>query len=592
MEEDQQSPISSPNPVPNPSPQIPKSHNNIPKFVFILFILLLLLASIIFAYFQLSEKKAITLPQKTIWDDFSSTNIGIPLVNNKNGKIYIYNYTKKKMNQSEIQEVRASRLDSVIPSFDMYYSAVIDEKSQEIFLISHESNKTKRIDTNEKVYKINGWSKNSKYLIYSVELPLGPDNQDYLFPKVKYFAFDITSGKTQELPDINRIIEFTPTGIFYERENNYYLFDIQNVSENTLHFDPLSDVHSLGFGYQLDISIDGNKWVYAAGETGNSGGFEYSHVRYSDFPTGESEIIYSSKNWGDNSWPRISPDGNYISLELNGLSIYDTNSKTTSQISTTNRSKWWVDSKNIVMIKDTRDEQFHEFFILNVDTKEEVKINSLLPKSAYEIVNTSPFPQQPEKRLFDLSDYKEFINIPHELTDEFNSSLVGLTCQNIKISDTQPPEYSYTSTYSDGSAYRNHSFTDNEIIAMIEYTSGLNLHEQRDKQFSPDSLACKLEDGRAIVTRSYFESEHYVLHLFLFTDTESDPYHIGPINHGGIQIYSGCSVMQVSRNDEYYFYCGMGDGGYSEFEIQKIVKDKEKEILMKCENSEGSTKCE
>jgi len=559
------------------------------KAIIIACIALLIVATGISGFFLLKKNNS-----KPISSTQKRGDIGFTVVNEKNGSIYVYNITKSKMSQNPIKGVSVGKYGGaaglgsteIYQSPDMTMSALIDSTTHNLFILDHMTLTTKQATTTEDVDYITGWTKNNKYVLYYRGAP-DPVSGEQTNTTWGFYLLDVEKMQSKKLETVTSAEALSNDKILTSNNGTFALYDIATGATDSL---PFKKDYSPGFFHQIDLSPDALHWTFTRAQTdykGNSAG--KAEIYYAEIGKDTGTLI-AQGTFAEVQFPLISPNDDKIvyrsGINGNPDTIVATDIKTGSEIARTSGNKpTWITNDNILILTYKDQEEFHDYKIWN-STKEEFirEITALLPESAHEIVDTSEFPGEYEKRRFDIKkSIEKYITPPEEFQESYDENLIGMKCNT--FSNYEKRGWEYTAKYSDGSEHSKYFLKNANIISAIEKTNNLASYGEEQKA-SANATACMLEDGKIYVERSANYDTYSQPHAFIWSnDTLA---HVAKLVYSGTPIYSGCSIVQITKSGEYYYRCGAGDGGYSAMEIQKVTPDSPPHALLSCEFSAGT----
>ncbi len=338
--------------------------------------------------------------QKT-WVKPISNSQGFAFIDQKNRKFYIYQFKNSQLSSVEEEplwgsETAGTGTDSPLVSPDMLYTALIDKKTSQLWLMSNDTLLKKAI-TSDAISRITAWSPNSKKIIYYAGADTVEDRKngeliDYSKPEIfskhklgGFYMFNIDTGETiglyplkaiEQFVDNDRLISFINWGDVQNPVKSIF-FDTNTFTATYNDIKPSRS--SIG---QYTFRDNGKYWAFS----------------YSKDPTNDMSIVYApfpeevgttidAGAWAEMQWPLFSPDGNsLIYIKRDGffepgypkyvVHKYDLNTKSNTTYDEGFRT-WWVDNNNI-MVEGYEDalKNTVRYYTLNLQTKAVKKIFS------------------------------------------------------------------------------------------------------------------------------------------------------------------------------------------------------------------------
>lgn len=520
------------------------------------------------------------------------SDVGFLFSNNKDGRSYIYNFGKDKVIPLEDPTLTAgngsgsvcSGSDLPTTSPDGKKTALLDTKSRNLYIISNSDGTAEKItDTGNITYIASpGWTADSTKIIYFIQPPF--DFEDPNPESGRFLMYDLKTKKTKELTGLSCIEEISTNKILAKEGSQYYWYDIETGKNDKGNF--LVSYENNGFHHQVDLNSDATKWAFTKSYTES----DTSEITYADIGKLDGQTL-AQGTFAQYQRPQLSPNNSKIAFSTEGgFRIFDLKKKRFVNPPNVGGFPTWIDNNNILISGYRGDEQFNTYYIWNIPTNKVKEINPLIPKDAYETVNTDIFPQAFESRTTDINSiFQDATSIPYELTDEYNNNLLGITCQTFTDPlDTALP-ITYASKYSNLTDYRTHEVKDADILTVIEKSRDLSTFNPKDKDVSDSVKICKLEDGRLYLERAYNELTNWAPHAFMFSTPQSEPIYRGEASFN--ELYGGCGILQIDKNNTLYFSCSAGDGGWSSHAVKKITSTGATETILACSSNVGKIEC-
>ncbi len=314
-------------------------------------------------------------------------------------QFFIYSFSTKelhKVNQSLVSGGYASGIGTGGPkaSPDLLYTAFIDQKTKNLWLLSNETLETKQVTQNGFVAYVSGWSPSSTKIIYQIPADsitartrgMGgyQPTKEVFNPNLDsgFFVFDINSGKTKKLYPVEHFETFIDNDRILVRttdqESNDRLI-VFNI--NTFEADYGFVKEKFGYGAdQFSFSKNGEKWAYTLSRNPTTD----ANIIYADFPDKEGEQI-DSGDWAETQFPLISPDGTKLAFSRRdgyaepGLPnyavwVYNTSNKEKTKYNVEGWADTWVDENTLVVKASNASKKENYLYLLNLESGESTKI--------------------------------------------------------------------------------------------------------------------------------------------------------------------------------------------------------------------------
>lgn len=350
------------------------------------------------------ERPAIPFPTRVTtsidnWQKPQSNQKGFPIGYLRDRPLTIYNITEDKIVTASLSASNigfASGIGSSSPEHtpNFLYTAFIDTKTYDLFLLSHETMKPKQISPKDMIVEyISGWSPDSKKLVYvsgqnSFPAIGGSSNEKRVAAKPdqdggEFYLFDIDTGISTKLPieDYALYGFIDSTHLLLKNKDPNTGSDGDKLiifNTNTFELDT-SIQESFGFGAnQFDFSRDGKKWTYTISRNPTTD----ANIILADFPSREGLQIDNGQ-WADVQMPKLSPNATKVAYQKREGYIRDGVPKEAVWIyNTTTKEKarfadgWpylWIDDNTLVTYIPREQDQTG-LYILDLQTRTTKKI--------------------------------------------------------------------------------------------------------------------------------------------------------------------------------------------------------------------------
>ncbi|MBI4091221.1 hypothetical protein HY419_00550 [candidate division WWE3 bacterium] len=271
---------------------------------------------------------------------------------------------------------------------NLLYTAVIDDQTHNLWIVSNETKELKQITQTGDVSYLSGWSKDSKKIVYRVDeesiTSLTQGYGGYQETKVQfkpnrdagYFAFDIDSGVTTKLYPLDYFETFIDSKNILTKPIDQYSSDRLVIFDtNTFEADYGFVPEKFGFGAgQFSFSDDGTKWVYTLSRNPTTD----ANIIYAPFPQKEGETIDSGA-WADVQFPNISHNGTKVAYSKKdgpayAVWVYNTADKSKKKYDVEGWAVAWVDENTIVVKSSNASKSGNSLYSVDLTTGTVTKI--------------------------------------------------------------------------------------------------------------------------------------------------------------------------------------------------------------------------
>lgn len=344
-----------------------------------------------------------TSTTETAWKELASAQKGFPVRNTDSGEkdnvVKFYSLATKKVVTLKNAKLgygggaAGQGTSDPLASPNLLYTAYIGD-DQNLWLVSHETQKTKQLTSDGFVSYINDWSPDSKKIVYYVEpdtiakrnnIPHGySEKLDFKLQKSKgFYEFNVTTGEDTPLT----AIEYSEGYI----DNNTLLVKQDSESETLITFDTKKLTANQGIVKQkanfgtgpYDFSSDGKLWTYHDAVDVKNPTEGEVRILVGSFP-GVASTVVDSGSWADLQAPHFSPDAKKIAYEKStGLNsegvpnssvwVYDMAAKTKTEYSK-GRPLQWTDNKTVLIEQTTSKGEVSKLILLDLTTKKETTV--------------------------------------------------------------------------------------------------------------------------------------------------------------------------------------------------------------------------